>query len=93
MGHHVKSSRVTTRKIHSCWGCQRTIPAKTVDIEVCVSVDMGKIYTIYTRAVCEAVMDEWHDEDREYVTEGMVKDGDPESWEEIRAEVEGAQPT
>lgn len=87
MSHHVKSERVTTRKPHQCWGCQHKTPKGEIMLR-CTAVDMGRISSTYFCAVCEAVMDEWHADDREWIDEGGIKSGDPDSWEEVRKEIE-----
>lgn len=78
---------VKTRKPHTCWGCGTEYPAGT-EMQYLTQVDSGEWLHSYWCEVCRAVINEWHPCDKEDgVDFGMVRDGDPEFWEEIRDEI------
>lgn len=61
MTDHVKDMGVITRKDHHCWGCT-TLFHKGTFMTAVVSVDMGKIGTVYYCPKCMAYMDNHPDD-------------------------------
>lgn len=94
----LSTRRVTTRKEHECWGCQRVIAAGQ-SMDVCVSVDMGRVQSDYLCAVCQAFsadeasgLDFLADEGDTYAV-GDVRNANPELWEATRVRVEAGVQT
>ena len=53
----ISFATVTTRKVHVCWGCTASFPAKSKLTRV-TSADLGKIFTAYWCEPCESFIDE-----------------------------------
>lgn len=89
MPNFISSNIVTTRKEHTCYGCRRIFP-KGARLQRNTYVEDREIYSLYMCCVCEEYIKQHYSYQDEY-SEGDVQDGDPEAWEEVRLEVEGAK--
>lgn len=78
---------VTTRKAHMCSGCRKKYPAGTKMLFQSIA-DNATVYSVYCCNVCEEVMRRTFQPGDEYM-EGDLHDGNPEYWEEVKAELEG----
>lgn len=82
----IDSKKVVTRKPHKCWGCCREFPKGSELLRV-TGTDGGEIASVYWCKVCDAIFQEFGIGDTG-VTEGEIRDGDPESWEADRKRIE-----
>ena len=85
---------IVTRKPRKCWGCDRTLPAET---RMRVLEDFDEPGREFSRTYwCEVCTHIINDPDffapDDQVGEGEVRGENPEAWEKVRIEVEGAKP-
>ena len=87
----ISSKSVKINKSHRCWGCGRVIKPG-VTMTRTTHIEDGKIESIYWCIVCTETMDN-HVDDLygEEISEGEIKSGYAEEWEDMRyaLEVEG----
>lgn len=79
---------VKIRKPQTCWGCGRKFqPGEKLFKVECV--DNGDFSRAYWCDVCQEIINEMDPVDKDLgFAEGEIKDGDPEYWESVRAEIE-----
>lgn len=86
-----QEKKVNIRKARRCFGCLRKFDVGTEMTRVAFT-DNGSVHSTYTCDVCEAVFAEWerYDQEEGYY-EGGVREACPETWEDMRKEMEGEQ--
>ncbi|MCK5640786.1 MAG: hypothetical protein KAJ19_08310 [Gammaproteobacteria bacterium] len=80
------SKKVTTRKQHKCFGCDRTFPEGS-ELVRRKHVEDGCFDTTYWCEVCGVYWITYMQGDDE-INQGDLKHNDPEGWEEVRKQTE-----
>lgn len=75
------------RKPHRCFGCNKVYPKGEVMTSAAYA-DCGSVFGCYWCGTCETVMNRTFEPGDEVCQYGQVRDGDPELWESVRAELE-----